>query len=86
MVGDCGNAVFNVAIRTAVISGRAGKGGRGKIRGGVVDYSVGAGIVAESRAREEWEETLEKAAVLSGGAGRGAEIQGEGEVVQEGTA
>lgn len=47
-----GRAVFSVAIRTLVI------------RGGSANYGVGAGIVADSDPRREYEETLHKAAGL----------------------
>jgi len=47
-----GRAVFSIAIRTLVI------------RGGLATYGVGAGIVADSDPREEYEETLQKAAGL----------------------
>jgi isochorismate synthase EntC len=60
-IGDDGSAVMNVAIRTALVSGVAD--GRGGIEG-ILDYSVGAGIVAESDPEREWEETLAKAGVL----------------------
>ncbi|MBL0927684.1 MAG: anthranilate synthase component I family protein [Phycisphaerales bacterium] len=59
-VSDCGRAAFSVAIRTACISS------------GVLDYPVGAGIVADSRPDDEWIETLHKAraiiALAQGGA------------------
>jgi para-aminobenzoate synthetase component 1 len=58
-VSDSGHMAFNLAIRTALISGHGDV--RGRIEG-EVSYSVGAGIVADSRAEEEWEETLQKAA------------------------
>jgi anthranilate/para-aminobenzoate synthase component I len=60
-VGDDGRARWSVAIRTACVSGL---GERGEVREGVLDYSVGAGIVAESEASAEWEETVVKAGVL----------------------
>jgi para-aminobenzoate synthetase component I len=60
-IGDDGRGRFNVAIRTAVVSGA---GERGLVREGVIDYSVGAGIVAESEPEAEWEETCVKAGVL----------------------
>jgi len=59
-VSDCGAAAMNVMIRTAVVSG------------GVLDYSVGAGIVAESDPAAEWDETMEKARVMERLAGAAA--------------
>lgn len=46
--GANGESQFNIAIRTAVIAG------------GVMEYQVGAGIVADSEAGAEYEETLHK--------------------------
>lgn len=48
-VGDDGLLRLNVAIRTATFTP------------GTISYSVGAGIVADSDPRKEWEETLVKA-------------------------
>ena len=56
-ISDDGDATFNVAIRTATIT-RQGNAGT------ILDYSVGAGIVADSVPEEEWEETLHKAAAF----------------------
>lgn len=53
MITDGGDAVFSVAIRTATLTHESD-------RTGVLDYSVGAGIVAESDPNAEWEETLHK--------------------------
>lgn len=61
-IGDDGEACLNVAIRTAVIEGEPGAA-LDEIRGRV-SYSVGAGIVAESVPRREWEETMVKAGVI----------------------
>ena len=58
-----GHAVFSVAIRTLVI------------REGRATYGVGAGIVADSDARREYEETWQKAAGLF--AAIGAENRGD---------
>ena len=69
-IGDDGRACLNVAIRTACIRGESGNGGRGEFTDGELSYSVGAGIVAESVPRREWEETMAKAGVLVGLRGR----------------
>jgi len=52
-VGYDGRSAFNIAIRTAVLE-----------RDGLAHFHAGAGIVADSEARKEWEETLWKAAGL----------------------
>ncbi len=54
-----GEACFNVAIRTALIEW---KGGRGE---GNFEFGVGGGIVWDSDADAEYEETLTKARVLT---------------------
>lgn len=64
-VSDSGHAAFNVAIRTASITGEPDPASRGVIRGGRMDYSVGAGIVAESDPEAEWDETLGKAGIVA---------------------
>lgn len=75
-VSDSGHMGFNLAIRTALLSGLAVSGGG---MAGEVTFSVGAGIVADSRPEDEWDETMQKAAgfaqVLAKGAGgeRGTE-------------
>jgi para-aminobenzoate synthetase component 1 len=51
-ISDCGNAAFNIAIRTALVAD------------GVIEFPVGAGIVADSDPSAEWEETIAKAGVL----------------------
>ncbi|MBX3361385.1 MAG: anthranilate synthase component I family protein [Phycisphaeraceae bacterium] len=53
-LGDDGRLALNVAIRTAAISGDA------------VEYTVGAGIVADSDPESEWRETLAKAWPIMG--------------------
>lgn len=53
-----GRAVFSIAIRTLVV------------RGGLATYGIGAGIVADSDPRLEYEETLHKAAGLAAALGR----------------
>jgi anthranilate synthase component 1 len=55
---DCGHAAFNIAIRTACV------------RGETVDYSVGAGLVADSDPASEWDETLLKAGVMRAAIGK----------------
>jgi len=63
--GD-GGGVFNVAIRTATITGEALEPGCfGRIAGSFV-CSVGAGVVAQSDPRSEWRESLDKAASIVG--------------------
>jgi anthranilate/para-aminobenzoate synthase component I len=57
-VSDCGNAAFNVMIRTGAIVGTPCPDGT---VAGTLDYAVGAGIVADSDPEAEWEETLVKA-------------------------
>lgn len=63
-VADDGRAMLNVAIRTAVITGRDGAR-PGEFDDATFDYSVGAGIVADSDPQAEWQETLDKASVLA---------------------
>lgn len=64
-VDDSGAATFNVAIRTAAVTGAptagAGADGWTDIEGNL-DYFVGAGIVADSDPALEWAETEAKAA------------------------
>jgi anthranilate/para-aminobenzoate synthase component I len=52
-LGYDGRSAFNIAIRTAVLE-----------RDGRAHFHAGAGIVADSEPRKEWEETLWKAAGL----------------------
>jgi para-aminobenzoate synthetase component 1 len=59
-IGDDGSVRLNVAIRTALVRGTAGPDGIA----GELDYSIGAGIVADSDPQAEWEETLAKAGTL----------------------
>lgn len=56
-VSDSGHAMFNLAIRTALVHGEGGVAGERTLT-----YSVGAGIVADSEPEREWEETMQKAA------------------------
>jgi len=62
-IGNDGAAELSVAIRTALVSGAPGDG-PGEVREGVLDYSVGAGIVADSDPSAEWRETMDKAGVM----------------------
>jgi para-aminobenzoate synthetase component 1 len=60
---DGGAASWSVAIRTATV------------QGGLARFHVGAGIVADSRPAEEWEETLAKGRALYRALRRGPEAQ-----------
>ncbi|MCW5774886.1 MAG: anthranilate synthase component I family protein [Phycisphaeraceae bacterium] len=62
VIDDAGRAVLSVAIRTAVVAGRADAAGRFMDAG--FEYAVGAGIVADSDPESEWRETLDKAGPL----------------------
>jgi para-aminobenzoate synthetase component 1 len=62
-IGADGAVELNVAIRTALISGTPGDA-PSAVRDGVMDYSVGAGIVADSEPGSEWRETMDKAGIL----------------------
>jgi anthranilate/para-aminobenzoate synthase component I len=79
-ISDCGRAAFNVAIRTAVLHSRAP--GAGPDGPWTLDYSVGAGIVADSRPDLEWRETLAKAGALLG-SGAGAGVGGLARLAEE---
>lgn len=61
---DHGPTRLSVAIRTATITGIASNPARPCEIEGELDFPVGAGIVADSNPREEWEETLAKADAL----------------------
>lgn len=61
-VSDHGRVCWNVAIRTAALS--FDPGAEPHRATGVLDYAVGAGIVAESDPESEWLETLTKARAL----------------------
>lgn len=63
-VADSGHARFNVAIRTATITGAAAPDARDALADARLDWPVGAGIVADSCPEDEWQETLDKAQVL----------------------
>lgn len=60
-IDESGAAMFNVAIRTAVVSGDA-PDAQWDCVDGVLDYHVGAGIVSDSDPHLEWRETEAKAA------------------------
>ncbi len=64
-ISACGNAAFNVAIRTATIEQRGGPPTAGhEFTDATIDLPVGAGIVAESDPAREWQETLDKAEAI----------------------
>ena len=56
-IGDDGRMRANVMIRTAAVS-------RDASENRVLDYSAGAGIVADSEPADEWAETLAKSRIL----------------------
>ena len=55
--------VFNVAIRTIVLTGQRPAGSWGRLQG-LLDYGVGGGIVADSLPVAEYRETMDKAEIL----------------------
>ncbi len=61
---DHGLTRLSVAIRTATIAGLASNPLRACEIEGELDFPAGAGIVADSNPREEWNETLAKADAL----------------------
>jgi para-aminobenzoate synthetase component 1 len=61
--GRGGAMTLSVAIRTASFTGTRVEGGFDRLAG-VLDYSAGAGIVADSVPQREHEETLVKRAVM----------------------
>jgi len=63
-VSDSGDAQFSVAIRTASITGAPAPDALDTFADARLDYPVGAGIVADSSPKHEWEETLAKASIL----------------------
>lgn len=67
-VSDCGRACLSVAIRTGAVTGEPLQGTDGRARfdalRGAIDYTVGAGVVADSDPEGEWRETLDKAALF----------------------
>lgn len=71
-LGVDGSARLSVLIRTGVVQGERVAGRPGEFARARLDYSVGAGIVADSVPGREWEETLSKAGAverISGGEG-----------------
>ncbi len=60
----CGNACFNVAIRTVTLDGQRANGRYDRLEDAVTSYGTGAGIVADSDPAREFAETEDKAAVL----------------------
>ena len=72
-ISDSGHAAFSVAIRTALLTNESSTyNATGPLRG-TCEYSVGAGIVADSVPALEWQETLAKARIISGLASGGIE-------------
>ncbi len=63
-ISDSGHLRLSVSIRTAMVHGRADASGAGCVEDGTLDYSAGAGIVADSDPKSEWNETLAKAGIL----------------------
>ena len=61
--GDNGRINLNIAIRTIALNGKRDAGNWEQLTG-TMDYSVGGGIVADSKPWEEYKESLDKAAVL----------------------
>lgn len=62
-IGDNGHINLNIAIRTIALNGHREDGNWEQLTG-TMDYSVGGGIVADSKPMEEYKESLDKAAVL----------------------
>ncbi len=62
-IGDNGHTNLNIAIRTIALNGKRDDGDWGRLTG-MMDYSVGGGIVADSKPMEEYKESLDKAAIL----------------------
>jgi para-aminobenzoate synthetase component 1 len=63
MISNCGRVTLNVAIRTAALE-RTGSARDVGNASWSLRYGVGAGIVADSDPRREWQETLDKAGWL----------------------
>jgi para-aminobenzoate synthetase component I len=64
-ISDCGAASLSIAIRTMLLTGRREPSRFDRIDG-LLDYSAGAGIVADSEPLSEYRETLDKTAALRG--------------------
>lgn len=62
-IGDNGHTSLNIAIRTIAIKGTRHDGNWEQLEG-TIDYSVGGGIVADSKPIDEYRESMDKAAVL----------------------
>lgn len=63
LIASDGSVALNVAIRTIALSGR-GDARRPAELDGVLDYWAGCGIVADSVASHEWDESVAKTEVL----------------------
>ena len=63
-ISQCGNACLNVAIRTLTLRGDRPPGRHDLLHDATTAFGVGAGIVADSQPRAEFDETQDKAAVL----------------------
>lgn len=64
-ISNCGNVSLNIAIRILLLRGER-DGNQCDLVNGTLDYSAGAGIVADSDPESEYCETLAKTAVLNG--------------------
>ena len=62
-ISDCGNACLNIAIRTILLTGRE-QASKPDCLTGVLDYSAGCGIVADSEPLAEYRESIDKTVVL----------------------
>ena len=62
-LSDCGRVGLSIAIRTIALSGRRDEGAWDWLVG-TLDYGTGAGIVADSDPLAEYDESVDKAAVL----------------------
>lgn len=71
-ISDCGNMCLSIAIRTAIVRAPARPltpepptEPIDEVRDGELTYGAGAGIVADSVPALEWEETMQKAGVIT---------------------
>ncbi len=64
VIDPSGNATFNVAIRTMTITGLRTPGRFDSYEHAQLDYSAGGGIIADSVLEAEYQEMLDKTAVL----------------------